>query len=86
MVLLVSLPLLVRGSSVQMRILNDIFSLKVPNIYKLQLSLPVEVESEDCLSFFDCKIRKMIIVAPVKEPKIQEIVDEDPVPATYELE
>ena len=77
MVLLVSLPLMVRGNSVQMRIMNDIFQLRVPNIYKLQLSLPVPVENEDCLSFFDCKIRKMIIVAPVQEPKTQEIFEED---------
>lgn len=60
-----------------MRVLDDIFSLRVQNIYKLQLSLPVAVENEDCLSFFDCKIRKMIIVAPVQVPKTQEILEED---------
>ena len=56
-----------------MRVLDDLFSLRVPNLYKLQLSLPVAIEHEDCLSFFDCKLRKMIIVAPIREPKIQEI-------------
>ena len=65
MVLLVSLPLLVRGNAVQMRSLDDIFSLRVPNIYKLQLSLPVAVEHEDAISFFDCKIRRMFIIAPI---------------------
>lgn len=35
MVLLVNLPLLVRGAAVHMRCLDDIFSLRVPNIYKL---------------------------------------------------
>ena len=63
-----------------MRILDDIFSLRVPNLYKLQLSLPVAVEHEDCLSFFDCKLRRMIVVAPVQEPKIVEIVDDTPAP------
>ena len=56
-----------------MRILDDIFSLRVPNIYKLQLSLPTPVEHEDCLSFFDCKLRRMFVVAPIQEPQIQEI-------------
>ena len=56
-----------------MRVLDDLFSLRVSNLYKLQLSLPVAIEHDDCLSFFDCKLRKMIIVAPVREPKIQEI-------------
>ena len=60
-----------------MRVLDDLFSLRVPNLYKLQLSLPVAIEHEDCLSFFDCKIRKMIIVAPIQEPKIQELLPEE---------
>mmetsp|Transcript_22442 Transcript_22442/g.27645 ORF Transcript_22442/g.27645 Transcript_22442/m.27645 type:complete len:93 (-) Transcript_22442:203-481(-) len=76
MVLHVALPLLVRGNSVQMRIYEDLFSLRVPNIYKLQLSLPVPVEHEDCLSFFDCKLRRMFIVAPIPEPKTQEMAPE----------
>jgi len=65
MVLIVFLPMLVRGSGVQMQSLDDIFSLRVANLYKLQLSLPVSIESEDCMSFFDCKLRRMIIVAPI---------------------
>ena len=77
MVILVTLPLLVRGAAVQMRVLDDLFSLRVPNLYKLQLSLPVAIEHEDALSFFDCKLRRMIIVAPVREPKIVEIGDDD---------
>lgn len=77
MVLVVSLPLLVRGNGVHMRILDDIFSLRVHNLYKLQLSLPIAVEHEDCLSFFDCKLRRMFIVAPVQEPKCQEIFEDE---------
>ena len=83
MILVVTLPLMVRGAAVQMRVLDDLFSLRVPNLYKLQLSLPVAIEHEDCLSFFDCKLRKMIIVAPVREPKIQEIDADDYEPIDY---
>ena len=70
MVLTVKLPLMVRGNNVQMRVYDDIFMLRVPNLYKLQLSLPVAVEHEDCISFFDCKLRRMFIIAPVQVPKI----------------
>lgn len=77
MVLVVSLPLLVRGNGVHMRVLDDIFSLRVHNLYKLQLSLPTAVSHEDCLSFFDCKLRRMFIVAPIQEPMIQEITEEE---------
>lgn len=65
MILVVGLPLMMRGAAVSMRVLDELFSLRVPNLYKLQLSFPVAIEHEDCLSFFDCKLRKMIIVAPV---------------------
>jgi len=60
-----------------MRCLDDILSLRVPNIYKLQLSLPVAIEHEDCLSFFDCKLRRMFIVAPIQEPKIAEVFEDE---------
>ena len=66
-VLVVTLPLMVRGNSVQVRILDDIIMLRVPNLYKLQLSFPVAVDHEACLSYFDCKLRKIFIVAPVQE-------------------
>ena len=88
MVMVVQLPLMVRGNSVHIRAFDDILSLRVPNLYKLQLSLPVAIEHEDCLSFFDCKLRRMIIVAPVQEPKIQEVVEvfEDSAAPTAESE
>ena len=34
-VLVVSLPLLVRGHAVSVRVLDDIVSIRVPNLYKL---------------------------------------------------
>ena len=77
MVLVVTLPLMVRGTNVQMRILDDIFLLRVPNLYKLQLSLPIAVSHTDCISFYDCKLRRMIVVAPISEPKTQEISDQE---------
>lgn len=73
MVLTVALPLMIRGAGVNMRVLDDIFSLRVANLYKLQLGLPVAIEHEDAYSFFDCKLRKMIIVAPIREPKTMEL-------------
>ena len=35
------------------------------------------VEHEECLSFFDCKLRKMFIVAPIRPPKTVEVFDDD---------
>ena len=73
MVLVVNLPLLVRGHSVQMRAYLDILQLRVPQLYKLQLSLPKEIEHEDAISFFDCKVRRLFVVAPVAQPKVVEV-------------
>lgn len=86
MVLIVKLPLLVRGNSVQIQSLDDIFSLRVPNLYKLQLGLPVAIDQEDSISFYDCKLRRMIIVAPIRPPRVEElfedeIFDSSPAPA-----
>ena len=35
------------------------------------------VDHEDGHSFFDCKLRRMFIVAPVQQPKIVEMEPED---------
>ena len=68
LVLVVSLPMLVRGHAVMLQVLDDVLTLRVPNLYKLQLSLPSPIEHKSTYSFFDCKIRKLIIVAPVAKP------------------
>ena len=62
MVLVVNLPMLVRGHSVILQMLDDVITLRVPNLYKLQLCLPSAVEHQNAKSFFDCKIRKLVIV------------------------
>lgn len=79
LVLIVTLPLLVRGHSVNLRVLDDVLTLKVPNMYKLQLGLPKVVVQDDTVSFFDTKIRKLIIIAPVKEEEVK--IEEIPEPA-----
>jgi len=40
MILVISLPLLVRGHSIVTRIHEDIISVRVPQIYRVQLGLP----------------------------------------------
>ena len=68
--------MLVRGHAVMLQVLDDVLTLRVPNLYKLQLSLPSPIEHNSTQSFFDCKIRKLIIVAPVAKPKVEEIEDD----------
>ena len=75
-VFVVSLPLLVRGHAVTVKALEDIVSLRVPNLYKLQLGLPKHIEADSASAFFDCKIRKLFIVMPVAEPKVEEIEED----------
>jgi hypothetical protein len=77
-VLVVSLPLLVRGHAVSVRVLDDIVSIKVPNLYKLQLGLPKQIEADSANAFFDCKVRKLFLVVPVAEPEVIEIEEIQP--------
>ena len=90
LVLVVSLPMLVRGHAVMLQVLDDVLTLRVPNLYKLQLSLPSPIEHNSAQSFFDCKIRKLIIVAPVAKPKVEEIeedqMDAEQIPATVPVQ
>ena len=69
--------MLVRGHSVVLQMLDDVIMLRVPNLYKLQLCLPSSVEHKNAKSFFDCKIRKLVIVAPIVKPKVEEIEEEE---------
>lgn len=78
LVLLVHLPMLMRGHAIQTQIKDEFLKLRVPNLYKLELGLPVDAEEEDATSFFDCKIRRLICTIPVKQPKICEVFDEAP--------
>lgn len=73
-VMQVSLPMLVRGHSIQTRILDDILSIRVPNLYRLTLGLPCSVLENSSSTYFDCKIRKLIIVLPIR--RIEEVEEE----------
>eukprot|EP00351_Strombidinopsis_sp_SopsisLIS2011_P002475 CAMPEP_0116873784 /NCGR_PEP_ID=MMETSP0463-20121206/5077_1 /TAXON_ID=181622 /ORGANISM="Strombidinopsis sp, Strain SopsisLIS2011" /LENGTH=73 /DNA_ID=CAMNT_0004516437 /DNA_START=1084 /DNA_END=1305 /DNA_ORIENTATION=+ len=64
---------------------DDIISLRVPNLYKLELGLPVKVDRTKACSFFDCKIRKLIIVLP-KFVVQKEVVDFDDIDGDDEPE
>jgi hypothetical protein len=61
LVIVISLPMLVRGHAISTKILEDIISIRVPNLYKLTLGLPCSVLENTTSSFFDCKIRKLIV-------------------------
>jgi len=76
LILVVHLPMLMRGHAIQTQVKEEFLKLRVPNLYKLELGLPVEAEEEDACSFFDCKIRRLFLIIPVKQPKIQEVVEE----------
>ena len=65
LVFIVSLPVLVRSHAINMRVSDDILSLRVPNIYKLELGLPTTVQQRSVSAFFDCKLRKLYIYLPV---------------------
>ena len=69
--------MLVRGHAVSVKMLDHIFSLKVPNLYKLQLGLPKPIESDCANAFFDCKIRKLFVVVPVAEPVVEDLFEKE---------
>lgn len=74
--MVVSLPMLVRGHAISTKILEDIIAIRVPNLYKLTLGLPCSVMENVTSSFFDCKIRKLIVQMPVR--RIQEVTEDAP--------
>ncbi len=75
-VLVIDLPMLVRGHSISTRVLDDIISMRVTNLYKFQLGLPRSVIEKDCKSFFDCKLRKLIITIPVKQLEVEAPIEQ----------
>lgn len=77
LVMMVSLPLLVRGHAVQTRVMDDILSIRVPNLYRVTLGLPCSVLENSTSNFFDCKLRKMFLVMPVRTvEEVVEIIEE----------
>ena len=79
LVFVVSLPVIMRGHSVQLKISGDLLQLRVPNLYSLRLGLPRIVDTRDGTyhAFFDCKLRKLILVLNVYKKPV-EIVPEEP--------
>lgn len=75
MLLVISMPLLVRGHSIVSRVYEDIISVRVPHIYRVQLGLPSAIQENSCKSYFDCKLRKLFITMPVRMPE-PEVVEE----------
>lgn len=45
--------------------------MRVTSLYKFQLGLPRSVIEKDCKSFFDCKLRKLIVTIPVKQLEVE---------------
>lgn len=76
--------MLMRGHAIQSQLKEEFLKLRVPNLYKLELGLPVETEEEDACSFFDCKIRRLILCIPVKQPRFEEIDEDEPAPEVFE--
>ena len=76
--------MLVRGHAIVTKVLEDIISIRVPNLYKLTLGLPCSILEHSTTSYFDCKIRKLIVAMPVRRvEEVQEIVFE-PAPVKVE--
>ena len=80
-ILVIALPLLVRGHAVMTRVLEDIISVRVPNIYRLQLGLSHAIDEKRSASFFDCKLRKLFLTLPVRQQEAPE-----PAAATAEVQ
>ena len=81
-VIVVHLPMLVRGNAVQIQATEEFIKVRIPSLYKLELGLPSSIEHKEARSFFDCKIRRLIIVMPVLPPVAPEpVVFEQPAPA-----
>ena len=77
--MVVDLPMLVRGHAINSRVLEDIITLRVVNLYQLNLGLPKAVEESECKSFFDCKLRKLVTVLPIKlQEDVEQLIEKVP--------
>lgn len=71
--------MLIRGHAIQTRVMDDILSIRVPNLYRITLGLPCSVLENSTTSYFDCKVRKLILVMPIR--RCEEVIEiEEPVP------
>ena len=70
LIFVVSLPVIMRGHSIQLKLSHDLISIRVPNLYALRLGIPRTVDCQEVKSFFECKLRKLIIVLTVKQKEV----------------
>ena len=62
LIFVISLPILQRSHAIQLRVGEDVLSLRVPHLYKLELGLPIRVSKQITQAYFETKLRKLIIV------------------------
>jgi hypothetical protein len=76
LIFLVSLPVIMRGHSIQLKLSTDLLKIRVPTMYSLKLGLPNTVDTHDGTyhAFFDCKLRKLILVLNVYKKPIEVII------------
>ncbi len=60
--MVIALPIMKHSQGLQLRLAEDILSLRVPSIYKLELGLPITIDIQETKSYFDCKLRKLIVI------------------------
>ena len=70
LIFVVSLPVIMRGHSIQLKVSSELLSLRVPNLYVLRLGLPRAIDTREVKSFFECKLRKLIIVLTIKKKEV----------------
>ena len=70
LIFVVSLPVIMRGHSIQLKVSSELLSLRVPNLYLLRLGLPRAIDTREVKSFFECKLRKLIIVLTIKKKEV----------------
>jgi len=75
LVFVVSLPILKHAQALQLKVSQDILAFRVPNLYKLELGLPISIDPALTRSYFDCKLRKLFIVV-TPQNKETEVVEE----------
>jgi hypothetical protein len=66
LVFVVSLPVIMRGHAIQLKVSPELFFVRVPNLYNLALGLPVECSTDSVTAYFECTLRKLIVVVKVK--------------------
>ena len=74
LIFVVALPVIMRGHAIQLKTSSELLSLRVPNLYNLQLGLPSQIDPNSTKAFFDCKLRKLFIVL---SPDLKVVEEQD---------